>query len=294
MSGILDISGMLSTIYGTSSGTGPAISTDPLGDLRRAEADSDKDIVQTAAEPQVARDIATFRAAVAAATDPATLLRNPTVLKVLLTANGLGDQAQYPALAQKALLSDTTQPGALANQLPNASWKAAASTFAFATQGLSLLTAPGVLDTIASGYAEVLWRQSLDAATPGLSNALTFRAKASTIATVGQILGDSALRTVVTTALGIPLQIAFQDLGAQELSITSQLDITKFKDPKYVEKFTQLYLIQANIAAQNSASTGTNPVLAQYGFGGSGASGSSASNSDLLASLAVKGSGLLV
>ena len=47
------------------------------------------------------------------------------------------------------------------------------------------------------------------------------------------------LRTVVTTALGIPLQIAFQPLEAQERAITSQLDISQLQDPKFVETFAQ-------------------------------------------------------
>ena len=81
---------------------------------------------------------------------------------------------------------------------------------------------------------------------PGLSNALTFRGEASTINSVDQILGDPVMRKVVTTALGIPLQIAFQPLEAQEKAITSRLDITKFKDPKFVESFVQRYLIAAN------------------------------------------------
>jgi len=68
---------------------------------------------------------------------------------------------------------------------------------------------------VTNAYAEVTWRNSLDAATPGLSNALTFRSEASTITSVDQILGDPVMRTVVTTALGVPEEIAFQDLTAQ-------------------------------------------------------------------------------
>ena len=76
------------------------------------------------------------------------------------------------------------------------------------------------------------WRQSLDATTPGLSNALHVPREASTITSVDQILGDPVMRNVVTTALGIPLQIAFQDLDAQEQAITSQLDITQLPGPE--------------------------------------------------------------
>jgi hypothetical protein len=66
------------------------------------------------------------------------------------------------------------------------------------------------------------------------------------------------MRTVVTTALGIPEQIAFQPLEAQEKAISSRLDITQFQDPKYVESFVQKYLIANN---SNGNSTSTTPSL---------------------------------
>ena len=290
MNGITDISGLLSAIYSTPSNSG-ATSTDPLGDLKRAEANSTKDIAQTAKQPQVARDIADFRAKVAAAKTPAALLQDPTVLKVLLTANGLGSQAQYTALVQKALLSDTTKPTALANTLPNAAWKSTASLYDFANKGLTVLQTPSVIDTIANGYAEVLWRQSLDATTPGLSNALTFRDQAAGIKSVDQILGSATLRTVVTTALGIPQEIAYQTLGAQELSISTRLDITQFKDPKFVERFAQQYLIQNSLGSTGTPAA-TTTALSAYGY--SASTDTSSLTSDTLASLAVRSSGLIV
>ena len=293
MSDILSISNsLLSTIYGN--GSTSTVSTDPLGALAIAEANSTKDIAQTATEPQVARDIATFRAAVASAKTPAALLQNPTVLKVILTANGLGDQVSYTALAQKALLSNTSDTSSLADQLPNTSWKAAASTLDFANSGLSIIQNTSVLDTIANGYAEVLWRQSLDTTTPGLSNALTFRSEASTITSADQILADPALRSVVLTALGIPPQIAYQDIGAQEQAITNRLDISQFQDPKFVEQFAQRYLIQNNQANSDSTSA-TNSVLSAYGFAASSSdSDSGITDSSTLAALVVQSQGLIV
>jgi hypothetical protein len=262
MSGsIVDLGSLLSTIYSGSSGNSGATNSDPLDALTNAEANSTKDIAQTAAEPQVARDIATFTAQVAAATTPAALLQNPTVLKVLLTANGLGDQVQYTALAQKALLSNTDDSSALANQLTDSAWKSTASLYDFANKGLSVLQEPTTISTITNAYAEVLWRQSLDATTPGLSNALSFRDEASTITSVDQILGDPVLRNVVTTALGIPETIAIQDLPAQEQAITSRLDITKFQNPAFVNTFVQQYLIQTNLTGSSSGSTA--PTLDQ-------------------------------
>lgn len=254
-----DSSNLLATLYGQSSSVSSA---NPVSALQNAEANSTKDIAQTAAQPAVARDIAAFRSAVASATSPAQLLQNPTALKVLLTANGLGDQVQYTALAQKALLSDTTQSTALANVLSDTAWKSTASLYDFANQGLAVLQKPGVLDTLANGYAEVTWRNSLDATTPGLSEALTFRDEASSITSVDQILGDSTMRTVVTTALNIPEEIAYQDIGAQEQAITARLDITKFQDPKFVEAFTTQYLIAAQQSASTTSSTASLDQLA--------------------------------
>ena len=244
---------LLSIVYGNSGSSGA--SSNPIAALNSAEANSSKDIAQTAAQPAVARDIATFRSLVAKATSPASLLQDQTVLKVLLTANGLGDQVAYPALAKKTLLSDADDSKSLVNSLDDSNWKSTTALYDFANKGLSVLQNPQVINTLANGYAEITWRNSLDQTTPGLSEALTFRSEASTITSALQILGSGTLRKVVTTALNIPEQIAFQDLGAQQQAITSQLDISRFQDPSFVDSFTQQYLLAAQQAASSSSST---------------------------------------
>ncbi len=244
-------SSLLSILYGQSGSTTTS-GADALAAMQTAERDSSKDIALTASQPDVARDVRAFRAAVAGATDIKSLLSNAAFMKVFLTANGLSDQIAYPALAQKALMSDPSSSSSLASQLSDTRWQTLVKTYNFASGGLSSLQKAGVLDTLANGYAEVTWRQSLDATTPGLSNALTFRSEASTVTSVDQILGNSVMRDVVTTALGIPQEIAFQPLEAQEKAISSQLDLTQFQDPKFVDTFTQRYLVAANTGASTS------------------------------------------
>jgi hypothetical protein len=58
----------------------------------------------------------------------------------------------------------------------------------------------------------------------------------------------------VTTALGVPLQIAFQSTEAQQLAISSRLDVTKLQDPKFVEDFIDRFLL-AKGAEANKPST---------------------------------------
>lgn len=250
-----DDNGILAILSGSGGG---ASATNPVTALLSAETNQTKDIATTAQDPQVARDLATFTKAVTGATSVTQLLANPTVMKVLLTANGLGSQVSYTALAQKALTSDLTNPNSVANQLKttNSAWLSAAQTYQFAAKGLSLIQTPSVLSTITNAYAEVTWRTSLDATTPGLSNALTFRSSASTVTSVDQILGDPVLRDVVTTALGLPLQIAEQPLSTQETLISNGLDLTKLKDPAFVDRFVQRYLL-----AKGSSGTGGSSLL---------------------------------
>ena len=252
-------SSLLGVIFNTGT-TGAALGTsNPITALTNAEQNQTQDIKATAAEPAVARAIASFTAAVKAATSPQQLLSNPTVMQVLLTANGLSDQIPYTALAQKTLLSNVNDSTSLANQLTDTRWKPVVQTYDFANKGLSVIQNPSVISTIANGYAEVNWRTSLDQTTPGLSNALDFLANASTATNVDQILGDPVLRSVVTTTLGIPLQIAFQPLEAQQKAITSQLDISKLQDPKFVQQFAQRYLIA--MAQQSAGSSTSQPSL---------------------------------
>jgi Protein of unknown function (DUF1217) len=246
---------LLATLYGLSGQT--TVAQNPATALKSAEQNQAKDIKLTAQQPEVQRAVNAFTAGVNSAKTVKQLLANPAVMQVLLTPNGLADQIPYTALAAKTLQSDVNDTKSLVNRLTDTRWKSAVKTYDFANKGLSVIQNPTVMSTIANAYAEVTWRHSLDAATPGLSNALTFRQEASTITSVDQILGDPVMRTVVTTALGIPLQIAFQPLEAQERSISSRVDITKFKDPKFVESFVQRYLLAANTNAAGTSTSST-------------------------------------
>ncbi|MCW3474071.1 DUF1217 domain-containing protein [Limobrevibacterium gyesilva] len=257
-------SDLLTALYGGRSGAAAGTSGNPLQALQLAEKTQTRSIATTARQPDVARDIAAFQSAVTAAKDPASLLKNPVVLRVLLTANGLGDQATYPALAQKALLSNAADSNALVNKLTDTRWKSVAQTYDFANKGLSVLQNPQVQSTLANAYAEVTWRKSLDATTPGLSNALSFRQQAGTVTSVDQILGDPMLRDVVTTALNIPQQIAFQPLAAQERAISTRLDLGKLKNAHFVDTLTQQYLLnKASAAASTNAMPSLDDLISQ-------------------------------
>jgi hypothetical protein len=254
---------ILDAIYGI--GT-PSPTQNPVQALASAETNQKQDLQVTAAQPAVQRAITDFTQAVNSAKSVTQLLSNPTVMNVLLTANGMNDQIGYTALATQALTSNLSNPNSLANTLTDTRWKTLATTYNFAANGLSAIQTPAAIASVAAAYTKATWENNEDSVTPGLSNALAFKAQASTITSVDQILGDPTLRTVVTTALSIPEQIAFQNLGAQENAISSRVNIKQFQDPKFVETFIQRYLI-ANSSSASATATPDLTTLAVEGQG---------------------------
>jgi hypothetical protein len=249
---------ILQALYGgTVTATTGTSSLDPIDALKLAQANRTTAIATEAKTPTVELQIAAFTKAVQSATSVQSLLSNRDFLQVFLTANGLGAAVDETALAQQALTSNPASSTSLASQLSgtNAAWLSTAKTYNFYANGLAAIQNPKVLSTITSGYAEVLWRQSLDQQTPGLSNALYFLANASTLTSPDLVLGNSVARTVVTTAFGIPEQIAYQPLQAQEAVISNALDFSKLSNSQYVQTITDQYLVQLQASASSSSSS---------------------------------------
>ena len=247
-------SSLIETLYGAGTTGGAPLDSNPILALQDAQRTQTQAVANEAKQPEVIDDVDAFRKAVASATSVTQLLQNPDFQKVFLTANGLASDVGYTALAAKALASNPSDSNSLANQLGSA-WESAVETYQFATKGLSVIQNPQVLNTIGNGYAEVLWRQSLDAGTPGLSNALDFIQRASSITSVDQILGDPTFRAVVTTTLEIPQQIAFQPIDAQEQAISSRINVAEFQNPSFVTQFAQRYLLMEQ--EQSTSSSGS-------------------------------------
>jgi hypothetical protein len=153
------------------------------------------------------------------------------------------------------LLSDPSDSTSLVNQLGDSTLLSTVQTYNFGTNGLAELQNPTVVSTLTNAYAEVEWRQSLDKATPGLANALTFLSQASSIKTINDVFANVTNFDVITTALGIPQAIVDQALSAQKTAVNSRLDYAKLQDPNYVTSLTDQYLLTMQEQNQSSSST---------------------------------------
>jgi hypothetical protein len=259
---------MLATLYsGTTSSavTSTFVSSgNPLTDLTLAQSQETTDVAQVEKQPVVENAISQFKTAVANAPDIQTALSNPAVQNVLLTANGLSNYIGETALVQKLFMSDPTDPNSLVNQFGNAEWLNTVQSYNFAQNGLSELQSPQTVSGLTDTYAEMEWRNSLDQATPGLSNALAFLNQASSIKSVNDILDNMVNFEVVTTALGIPTAIVNQDTPAQTTAITTRLDISKLQDRNFVTSMTDQYLLTMQMNnSSSSTSTGLDALAVE-------------------------------
>lgn len=250
---------LLNALYGNgTSGTQGASGQSPVQALLSAQRNEATSVKLTAEQPDVKTAMAAFTKAVNGATSLTAALANPAVLNVLLTANGMPDQIGNTALATKVLTSNLTDPNSLANVLTDTRWKTLAQTYNLSVNGLSVLQNPSTIAAITQGYAQMTWETSQNASTPGISDALTFIQQAGSITSVDGILSNASVRNVVTTALGVPQQIAFQPLNAQEQAISTRFNVQDLQDPKFVQNFAERFLIMNNMNSGTSSSSPTN------------------------------------
>jgi hypothetical protein len=261
---------ILSTLYsGTSASSLPPTtfvsSGNSVTDLALAQQEQARGVAQEAKQPQVVNDITAFKTAVSNSKTIQDALANPAIQKVLLTANGLSSYIGETALVQKLFLSDASDPDSLVQKFSNAAWLNTVHNYNFAQNGLAELQDPKTIAALSNSYAEMQWRLSLNQATPGLANALTFLGQASSIKSVNDILGNMTNFEVITTALGIPQQIVNQSTTGMENAITSRLDFSKLQDRQYVTSLTDRYLLtmQENNSSSSSGGTSLATLAAQ-------------------------------
>ena len=241
-SGGFDVTQLYSTGASATSSLPPGVV------LKQAETNETKQLADVKKDPQVQKDLARYAKVVSTAKTLNDVLDDPVARKVFMKANGLGDQTDYVGLAKKALASDPTDTTSLAKKLSsvNGNWLDTVKRFDFKRLGVTALRLTGAVDKVSNDYVSEIRLDNLDKETPGLGSAILFKTVAPTLDTPLKILGSALGREVVVTALGLPKEIALQSLDAQSKAITQRLDITKLKDPAFVDQLVQRYLLRIN------------------------------------------------
>jgi len=131
--------------------------------------------------------------------------------------------------------------------LPNKAYAGLAAIFDFGKYGEATTTYNPTQQPAADKYMRQTLELDAGQTNQGVRLALYFERKAPGITSWYGVLADTALASVVRTALGLPDSFASADIDKQAQLFESRLDIADFSDPeklgKFLTRFTSLWEI---------------------------------------------------
>jgi hypothetical protein len=210
--------------------------------------------------PQVKTAIADFQKKASGITNVDQLLKDRRSLEFVLSAFQLEDQINSRAIIKKVLTEDPAASGSLANMLSDPRYKAMAKAMQPLGEGKKPFANAEFMKQMISGYQTNAFEKFQGEQTPGLREAMFFKRNIGSVTTGLQVLGNKVLTEVVRVAIGMPKEMGLLSASKQAEIIEKRVDISQFKDPKFVDRFIDRYL--ANNDRQNAGGGSSNPMLA--------------------------------
>ncbi|MEQ8964441.1 MAG: DUF1217 domain-containing protein [Azospirillaceae bacterium] len=225
---------------------------------RTTQTNFDRRFEAFAKQPMQARAVEHFRTEAPKKLTPKEVLDDFRLQRFLLQAFGLEEMGNSRALVEKILTQDLDDEKSLVWRMNDQRFVRMATALRF-DQGVGKLQFPKVVDQLVDRYLTQGYEAQIGEQNPQVRQAMYFKRRAPDISNAFQLLGDKALRDVATTIAGLPPQAAQLDLDKQADLIKEKIDLSKLKDPVYVEELMQKYL--ARVDAQSGPSGAAAGVL---------------------------------
>lgn len=236
--------------------------------------------------PSLQRQIAYFSENIKNVETPADLVADRQLLEVSMVAFGLGDDLYKKAFIEKVLEEGTIDSGSLANRLVDRRYTEFAEAFGFDNPLVDNTKLDTFRDNIIGKFLDQNYEIAVGEQDPSLRLALYFKREGADISEAGgdtgwfALMGDTASRTVLTTALNIPTEVASLDIDTQlELfqdrakSVLGIDDPAQLSDPEVMDKLISRYLIideaTNGSSAGSAGSTALTLLQAANSFGAS-------------------------
>ena len=192
------------------------------------------------------------------------LLADDALYSYAVKAYGLADRLDDKPFMRRILEGGVSDPDGLANRQSNPAYAEFAAAFDFAGRGEDATTYVPAQQGAVAKYARQTLEEEAGSQNEGVRLALYFERKAATITSPYQILADTALATVVRTALGLPDSIATADIDRQAAMFSERLDFADFKDAealgKFLTRFTTMWELNNG---QSTAGASTSVLFGQ-------------------------------
>ncbi|WP_102223663.1 DUF1217 domain-containing protein [Acidimangrovimonas sediminis] len=205
--------------------------------------------------PSTAKAIEKFKDAASSITSAKDFVSNYDVYSFVMQAFDLKDQMFGKAMVQKILESDSSQSGALVNQMTDPRFTELYKSLGFTDGGTANTTFSNSdwQDQIVQRFVDQSYINDEADQNATVGAALEFRQKAPEVSSWYDILKDADMGKFMRTVLNIPDGVVNQDLDSQVALFEKKYDITKLQDPAEVEKLVQKYVIISD--AQDSSTT---------------------------------------
>ncbi|WP_432421240.1 DUF1217 domain-containing protein [Mesorhizobium huakuii] len=175
------------------------------------------------------------------------LMSNSRLYTYALAAYGLDSATEDKDLIKQVLQSKVSDPDSVANKQTNPAYAGLAVAFNFEANGENATTINPAQQPTVDKYLRQTLEEDAGQTNEGVRLALYFQRKAPDITSWYDVLADTALASVVRTALGLPDSFATADIDKQAQLFEQKLDLTDFTDPakltKFLTRFTSMYEI---------------------------------------------------
>ena len=216
-----------------------------------------------AASPQATNDLAYFQANAAKFTTVDSLMKDTRALSVVLTAFGLQSDLNSAGLIKKVMTENPNTTTSVAYQTGNV---------ALAKLGTAMgqwttppFASAANVQAIVAAYSQNSFESSEDSVSPGIQAALHFTNTIASVTSINQLMSDPQLVSVAAGGANLPSNFGTLDYGTQVNLMTQAIDLTKFSDPAYVQKFVTNYLVTNS--TNTSSSTSADAALTLLGGG---------------------------
>ncbi len=226
------------------------------------------------ASPVSKRDETYFREKIGTIKTAEALVADRRLLGVALGAFGLDGDINNKAFIKKILAEGTLKPATLANKLADKQYQALSAAFGF-DLSIPRTQVSTFADKILTSFKERRFEQAVGEQNNDMRLAMNARRELATLAakTSGPdtkwltIIGNTPLRQVFETALGLPATFVTLDLDkqvdilrAKTERILGQGEVAQFKDPKQVDRLLRQFLVRGDVASA-TGSQGTSSAL---------------------------------
>ncbi len=217
--------------------------------------------VQQAA-PAAQRDEAYFRARIGKIDTAAQLVADKRLLRISLTAFGLEADVNSRAFVQKILEGGTLKEGSLANKLADKQYQKFSAAFGFGDFAVPSTKISDFPDKILSQYRARVFEVAVGEQQNSYRLALNAEREITAIAGRNlsetakwfTILGNTPMREVMQTALGLPRSFASIELDQQVSVLKARTEaafgsdkVSQFSEPAKMDALVRRYLLRSEL-----------------------------------------------